>query len=316
MPLHPVLALKRTTGNHWRARFTVKRWAGDSMAIPRLQARYGPDVAPDIAFFNHRQLRALHLAHSLRITSRADLRRPVLTALRVSPATVDTRSAAGHLTVTAKATDHRSGVSKIQVDAAEFASAGHTGDITSVTLKRQGMKWVGTMTFRQCVPAGSWQFTLFVFDHARNGAGYGPKRLSSLGLPAQITVRSNPQHLDAPAVNGATASAKHHTIRLKFSDGVKNVTPATLSGFALQPAATRFHSSLPITGITCSDGAGTADCSGTGGLVTSALLDVPDVAAGQQYEVFANIHSITSQLTDNFGNPLDWSRAAARVTVS
>ena len=117
-------------------------------------------------------------------------------------------------------------------------------------------------------------------------------------------------------VNEATASATHHTISLNFSDGVKNVTPATLSVFALQPAATRFHSSLPITGITCSDGAGTVDCSGAEGLVTSALLDVPDVATGQEYEVFANINSITSQLTDNFGNPLDWSRVAALVTVS
>jgi hypothetical protein len=43
---------------------------------------------------------------------------------------------------------------------------------------------------------------------------------------------------------------------------------------------------------------------------------VPDVAAGQDYEVWANVDSVTPQLTDAAGNPLGWGRIAAKVVGS
>jgi hypothetical protein len=105
-------------------------------------------------------------------------------------------------------------------------------------------------------------------------------------------------------------------ITLDFTEGVKNVTDSTLAVFARAPASTRFQAPLSISNVVCSDGTGTVACTGNGGLVTSAVLTVPDVAAGQDYEVWANQGSVTSQLTDGAGNPLDWSYQAADVTGS
>jgi hypothetical protein len=105
-------------------------------------------------------------------------------------------------------------------------------------------------------------------------------------------------------------------ITLDFSEGVKNVTDSTLDVFALAPASARFQTPLAISHIVCSDGTGTVACSGSGGLVTSAVLTVPDVSAGRNYQVWANPDSVTSQLTDGAGNPLDWSFQAADVTGS
>jgi hypothetical protein len=135
-----------------------------------------------------------------------------------------------------------------------------------------------------------------------------------LGLPARLSVTSNSVDRTPPGVPTHTASSTAHMITLGFGEGVKNVTPSTLKVFALEPAADAFHSSLTIAGIICSNGTTAVDCAGSG--VTSAQLDVPGLAKGQPYQVWANLNSVTSQLTDDAGNPLDWGRSAAQVVAS
>jgi hypothetical protein len=97
---------------------------------------------------------------------------------------------------------------------------------------------------------------------------------------------------------------------------VKNVSTATLSVFANRPAATRFQSATAVTGIVCSDGSTTVDCSGSPDLITSAVLSVPALSVGAEYFVYANLNAVTTQLTDGAGNPLAWSFFAADVTGS
>jgi hypothetical protein len=153
-------------------------------------------------------------------------------------------------------------------------------------------------------------------DHAENVARFSSKKLLAAGLPGQLPVTSHPGDSVAPSVKSATASAAHHMITLDFSEGVKNVTDSTLTVYALAPVSARFHTPLAVSGVVCSDGTGTVPCSGSGGLVTSAVLTVPDVTAGHDYEVWANQGSVTSQLTDAAGNPIDWSFETADVTGS
>jgi hypothetical protein len=236
--------------------------------------------------------------------------------LSFTPSPVDTTSGAQQVTVTATAHDAKSGVGRSQMELFNRSGGEEQGGFLTVNLTKQGNSLVGHATFRECVPGGSWDVRLFVGDKAGNFVSYTAKKLTAMGLPGHLTVTSTPGDSIAPGVTDGTASAAHDMITLDFSEGVKNVTGSTLSVFARQPAATRFHSPLTISSITCFNGTGAVSCTGSGGLATSAQLDVPDIGAGQQYEVFANLNSVTSQLTDGTGNPLDWSYPAAQVTGS
>jgi hypothetical protein len=236
--------------------------------------------------------------------------------LSITPSPVDTTSGSQQVTVTATAHDAKSGVGRAQVELFNRHGGEQEGGFLTVNLKPQGSALVGQATFRECVPGGSWDIRMFVLDRAGNFATYSAKKLAAMGLPGHVAVTSTPGDSIEPSVTDGTASAAHHMITLDFSEGVKNVTGSTLTVFAEKPAATRFHSPLTVSGITCFNGTGAVSCTGSGGLATSAELDVPDVAAGQKYEVFANLNSVTSQLTDGTGNPLHWSYPAAVVTGS
>jgi hypothetical protein len=314
-PFFQHIRLKRTTHDHWTGHIDIHRWVGNGKAQPELIVDYGPNVKPNFKQYNGDALKALHFSHVLKITSGVDRDKPTLRSLSVTPSPVDTTSGAQQATVRATAHDATSGVGHIQVELFNRSGAGERSSLT-VNLSRQGKDWVGHATFQQCVPSGSWDLRAFVVDKADNFANYSAKKLTAAGLPGHVTVVSTPGDSIEPSVTDATASAAHHMITLDFSEGVKNVTGSTLTVFARNPAATRFHSPLTVSGITCFNGTGAVSCTGSGGLATSAQLDVPDVAAGQHYEVFANLSSVTSQLTDGTGNPLDWSYQAADVTGS
>ena len=94
------------------------------------------------------------------------------------------------------------------------------------------------------------------------------------------------------------------------------MTTSTLTVYPLSPASTRYRTTSDITGITCSNGTSTVDCSGSGGLVTSAILFVSGLTVGDKYEVFANLNQVTTQLVDGNGNPLQWNNGATEVQDS
>jgi hypothetical protein len=308
--------LKRTTHDRWVGHAKIGRWAGHVVAQPTLLAAFGKQVRPRFKEFDQDRLKARHFTHSLKITSGVDTTKPALTGLQVTPTSVDTRSGSQLVTVTARATDKQSGVAFMGATLVARQSQETRGTFLNVGLTRHGNVWSGQAKMRECVPDGTWAVSINMVDHAENFARYSSKRLLAAGLPSQISVTSNPGDADAPSVTSATASAAGHMITLDFSEGVKNVSDSTLAVFALSPASDRFRAPLAITGIVCSDGTGTVACSGSGGLVTSALLTVPDITAGHRYQVWANQASVTPQLTDGPGNPLDWSFQAADVTGS
>jgi hypothetical protein len=236
--------------------------------------------------------------------------------LRVTPSSVDTTSGSQLVTVTARAKDTQSGVALVRAEIVAPHGRGVHGSDLIVRMVRNGNVWTGQAKIRECVPGGAWRVSVALVDHADNVAFFSAKKLLAAGLPGQLSVTSHPGDSQPPTVKSATASAAGHMITLDFSEGVKNVTDSTLNVFALAPASARFRTPLAISNVVCSDGTGVVDCSGSGGLVTSAVLTVPDVAAGQDYQVWANQGSVASQLTDHVGNPLDWSSQAAAVTGS
>jgi hypothetical protein len=61
------------------------------------------------------------------------------------------------------------------------------------------------------------------------------------------------------------------------------------------------------------DGSNPIDCSGSGDLVTSAVLTVPEMTAGNTYDVYANLDQAVPQLVDGNGNPMQWNYAATQV---
>jgi hypothetical protein len=324
------IVFKRTTGGHWAGHFTVHRWMGDSTVEPQLFVQYGRNVRPQFKILSSDTLQAKHFPTKLKITSKADKTKPKLKTLSFSPSSVDTTAGSEKVTVTATATDTRSGVGRVNADL--FINDGGGGSpvglypypglgygqssSVEVSLKRSGDQWVGTAKFRECVPSGNWHVDVFVSDRAGNNAAYSPKKLTAAGLPGSLSVTATPGDVEDPNVRDATAAGADHTITLDFTEGVKNVNTSTLSVFAVKPAASRFENPTSVTGMTCSNGTTNVACSGSGGLVTSAVLKVPALSGGTEFEVYANLNAITSQLTDGAGNPLPWGYEAADVTGS
>jgi hypothetical protein len=310
-----LVALRRTSHGHWAGHVKIGKWVGHIVAQPTLLAVFGKAVKPRFKEYTADRLQALHFSHSLKIVSGVDTTKPTLTGLRVTPSSVDTTSGAQLVTVTAKATDKQSGVALVQGEI-EAPGGYEVSGSRRVRMTRHGNVWTGQATIRKCVPSGTWKVLVAVVDHAENVTVYSSKELVAAGLPGTLSVTSHPGDSNPPSVRNATASGAGHMITLDFSEGVKNVTDSTLDVYALAPKSARFQAPLAISHIACSDGTGPVACSGTGGLVTSAVLTVPDVTAGQNYEVWANQDSVTSQLTDGAGNPLDWSFQVANVTGS
>jgi hypothetical protein len=302
--------LRRPSGNNWTGQLTIPRWLGDSAARVFLIPRYASNVKPS-KVIGPEQLAARNLPHNVTIVSRVDRTPPKLNDFTVTPSSVDVSSQAQRLTVTAKAQDRQSGIAGIRFDA--HSTSGDVRFSTGAALTRHGNVWTGHATVPRCVVGGTWHVDAFVTNHAFGQARYRFARLARHPFTSTLSVTSIPGDVRSPtAAAEITASGTDHTMTLRFSEGVKNVTASTLSVFALQPAATRFQNALPITAITCANSSDVpVDCSGSPELVTSATLHVPDLTTGQRYELYANQGSVTSQLTDEVGNPADWTRSMA-----
>ncbi|HTW19193.1 MAG TPA: hypothetical protein VME70_03150 [Mycobacteriales bacterium] len=328
--LNKGLELTKHATNTWTGTMTVPEWLGDATSRPRLFVEYPAKDKPQFRLITASTLHARHFSSYLKVTSNTDRTKPVLTSLTFSPPTVNSTSGTASMTVTATATDTLSGVHRVDVDFSTHHGIGgaasglypfpgigyETYGYVHAKLQLEDGQWVGTARFRKCVPSGSWQVSAYVEDGAHNAAYNSSKKLIRDELPGTLSVTSKHGDVVPPYVRGAVASGQAHTITLDFSEGVKNVNPSTLSVYAMKPKAKRFQSSASVSSITCSNGSATIDCAGSGGLVTSAVLDVPAVAAGDRFEVFANQDITAPQLTDGAGNPLDWGGYAADVTGS
>jgi hypothetical protein len=194
-------------------------------------------------------------------------------------------------------------------------NGGVGSDLSIELARRPGTDtFVGTKNLRECVPGGAWRVEIGLDDNAHNQISYSPDQLAAMQLPNTIHVTSSPGDIVPPRAMAVTSVADH-TLTLMFSEGVENVDDSTVHVYPLSPPAARFYP-VPITMVTCSTGAATVDCTGGHGLVTSAVLTIPQLTSGTQYSVFANVDGVAPQLTDGNGNPLAWSRRVDRVKAS
>jgi hypothetical protein len=307
--------LTRGADGIWRGSTRIGIWEGNLTALAHVTQFYGGNVVPFQKTETTRGLMRRGLPATLRVTSREDDTTPVLTDLSITPSSVDTTSGAQHVTVTATAHDQTGTGMAADAILTNPTGVGPGSDLTIVLARKPGTDtFVGTGTLRQCVPGGTWQVQVGLGDHAKNRITYTPNQLAAAHLPSAIHVTSSPGDIEPPRATAVTSVADH-TMTLAFSEGVRTVDASTLNVDPLSPAAARFHP-VPITAITCSDGTSTVDCSGSHGLVTSAVLTIPQLTSGTQYSVFANVNGVAPQLTDGNGNPLDWSRRVDRVKAS
>ena len=169
---------------------------------------------------------------------------------------------------------------------------------------------------RRCVPSGKYKLKRLMRDVAGNYRSYSTRQLANAGITSTVRVKSKHGDVEPPYVYSAATYGADHEVFLNFSEGVANVSTSTLTVYPLSPARTRFRTTSVVTGITCSNGTTTVDCSGSGGLVTSAILFVSGLTVGDKYVVYANLNQVATQLVDGNKNPMQWNNGATEVQDS
>jgi hypothetical protein len=328
----------RPAGDTWRGRFTVPRWVGDVTLKASLEADYSHNVRPEYRTWDTAKLQSLGFPTTIGVTSGVDISRPQLSGLTLTPDSIDTTTGAQTVAITATASDAGSGVKTIEVSfdkssgfhvvfasgsnaagAASIAGPGKLGiyqdggDVNVRLTRSQGASWTGTATFRECVPNGKWHVSADVVDRAGNDGYSSSATLAKLNLPSTLQVAAAPQYVYDPVVTAATAAGAYHQITLDFDEGVQNLTTSNLTAYGVSAASTRYQQPLTISAIACSNGKQIIDCSGSAGLITSAVLTIPKVTGGLSYEVWADLDATTSQITDAGGLPVSWQYAIAQV---
>jgi hypothetical protein len=315
----------------WSGSLRVARWLGDQTVQAYLFASYGRNFRPSSRRYEPQDLHRLNLPYKLGVVSGVDTTHPALTSLTLSPSSIDSTAGPEQVTVTATATDTRSGVHSIDVSggihhgvngvAGGFYPLAGSGigylsaENFHVRLKKTaGGDWVGVTTVKKCVPSGTYKLDVRLADAADNYRSYGTKQLAHAGITSTVDVTSEHGDIAKPYVYSAATLDAQSWLILNFSEGVANVSTSTLTVYPLSPKSTLFTTPSTVTDLTCYNGSpAPVDCSGSGGLVTSAVLTVPSLEAGKKYQVYANQDQITDQLVDGNRNPMQWNSRATEV---
>ena len=318
---------------NWTGSLRVPRWLGNQVLQPVLFAEFGSGYRPSGKNYDAQRLHELGFANKISVVSGVDKTKPRLKSLSFSPSAINSTAGAVKVTVRARAADVGSGVRFLEVDGGiqhgingadtglyPFAAAG-VGYLSSnyfnVRLKKTSNgSWVGTTTVRRCVPSGTYKLNVNLTDVAGNYHYYSTKQLAKSGITSTVRVTSKHGDVAAPYVYSAATYGADSELFLNFSEGVANVSTSTLTVYPLSPAKTRFSKPAAVTAITCANGTKKIACSGSDGLVTSAVLIIPSLKPGNQYQVYANLNQVSPQLTDGNRNPLDWNYAATEVKDS
>jgi hypothetical protein len=295
----------------------IPEWFGTASYHVTLAAFYFKAGREHVQAWAPDQLAHKGFSHVLRVISGADYQKPSLNKLAITPQTLDTTSAPQSLHETAKASDTGgSGVRFVAVAFyEEFSGPGWIELLIfkESLLHRVGNHWEATPEIGQCVPQGKWHVLAGVVDKAGNERDYTSSALTQIGAPTSVKVTSAAGDQTRPGITAV--AAQKGLVTVDFSEGVRNVSTSTLSVYALQPKAERYVSTMPVDWVACTDKAGNdVDCSGDQGAVRSAMLSISSMKSGIDYEIWANLGSVTTQLTDTAGNPMDWTEPAGEFT--
>ncbi|HVV75490.1 MAG TPA: hypothetical protein VHC43_05590 [Mycobacteriales bacterium] len=313
-------------GKVWSGSFPVPRWVGTGRRQVMVIARYHPNVRPRDRFSYPSKLIAHGLNPTLKIVSGRETSTPTLTNFTFMPTSVDTTTQSRLVNVTAD-TQSQSGPAAIYVrfaygttkpvpiragPAPSLPPRAHalTNDVGTsnepfVRLVPDGTSWSGSLTIPGCVTNGVWKAGVYIQDQAGRHRDYDDAALRNAGLPDTLNVTSNEVDTDAPGVSSVSADATTHTISVSFSPGVFNIAPAALTVYRSTPAGPQYESPLSIAGISCRTADVAIACNGSAGAVSTAVLQVPSVVAGETYEVWANLNQVIPPISDAEGYAVD-----------
>ena len=159
-------------------------------------------ATPDHLSMRHRQILTLALLAAAAAAQTHDTTPPAITALTVSPASLDCSEASCTTTITWSATDDLSGVAGLTVAATSPASSGQqptrnqaglssnqrqtaTCSVTTATLITGAACGLNLPKY---AAAGAWTFTATITDAAGNVRIYAAADLAAAGLTNQVTV--------------------------------------------------------------------------------------------------------------------------------
>lgn len=312
------VVITKHSGRTWTGHVRIDRGIGTRPFEPSISLDFGPGLRPIGRVYSPTQIESRFFHHRLHVISTRYVKsRATLKDLRITPQSIDTTTGAKQVTVKATLVDAKANIkgayavfAPVNNKSGDYASVGATLKYTSHHV------WKGSATFAECVPSGTWDLGVYAYTPNRSVTHFA--KPSRNGLPDSIQVTSTPGDIDPPTVTDSSASSAAETVSLTFSEGVKNVTSSDLSVYALTPPGSAYQNSETIGGIVCMNGASIVDCSGSGGLVTKAVLSVPSLSghAGVECAVWANQHGVSTQLTDGVGNPMDWENPATVVMDS
>lgn len=323
----------RDHDGRWSGMVRIPRWLGNQVLQTVLFAEFGARYQPSVREYDAARLQRMHFPSRLTVVSGVDKTRPRVTSLSFSPSSPNSTDGPEKVTVTATASDTGSGVRSINVEGEihngangvsdgsyPHAAAGigylSTQNFHVRLRKTPNGDWMGTTTIRRCVPSGTYRLRVHLADIAANYRSYSTRQLANAHITSTIDVTSEHGDTVAPYVYSAATYGADSELFLNFSEGVANVSTSTLTVYPMSPVSSRFSTPATVTGIVCSNGTNAVDCSGSAGLVTSAVLTVPAMKPGKKYDVYANLNQIVPQLTDGNRNPMDWNDAATEVIDS
>jgi hypothetical protein len=195
-----------TTGDSYQATVTIPQHAAEGAWRPSSVSLY--DNTGNFKTLSNSQLQAAGIDVSFTVTSEPDTTAPTLTALSISPASVDASSGPQSVTVTATITDDIAGVQGGYLNlgpvdplpGSDFPSSQNVFGFFQPKLSEPGT-YQATVSIPRYAQTSTWRVnSMTLSDKAGNNRYLSSFDLQSAGLNPSLAVTSTPQDVTGPTL--------------------------------------------------------------------------------------------------------------------
>jgi len=189
------------------------------------------DQAGNETFLSSAQLQAHGFASGIQQTCAGDTTPPEVTAVTLTPASVDTAGEAQSVAVEAQAADDLSGVAGLT---ATLTSGGQqtSGSLTLQSGSPLDGRWRGSLKLPQYSKQGIWGLSLRATDKIGNVLSLSPGQLAALGLPSSISQAGAGDESPPEILGGTVVPARINTengpaqvqVRLHLTDALSGTS--------------------------------------------------------------------------------------------
>ena len=181
-------SLKKNAAGNWVSTVTIPRWThGGTWKVNTLSLG---DKDGNYAYWSGSDLAGLGYPTALPVTATADDTAPKLTAFTLSPRSVDTRTAARTVTLTAKATDSQSGIAQIFASASEPGTS-HRSYASLTKVRGTASTYRGKLTVQRWQTNGTWHVdSVQLSDKVGNNVSRTYAQLGTAGFRRTLGVVS------------------------------------------------------------------------------------------------------------------------------